>query len=164
MGFTAIATAAAALPKVMQAGAQYAQSKQLKQAAAEQERVAERQAAAMTDTALANQRRGERNAAAALGRARVDAAVSNLADEGSVRVRETDMATRLQDEISNTANATLQQANATREQGLYNAWNTRNAAKSARYQAFGSLAEGVGAAVGTAASRSAGSKQRKSLF
>ncbi len=148
MGFTAIAatasTVASVLPKAMQAQALRQQSKSLKAAASVQEQLANRQADAMVGTAQENQRRGARNAQARLATARTDAAVSNLAAEGTAYIREQDMATRLQDEIANTANATLQQANAVRRQGQYDAWNTRNAARQARAQAYGSGLSAIG--------------------
>lgn len=152
MGFTTIATAAAAvLPKIMEADALHRQSKQLNQAAAEQERLAARQADTLTTTAVANQQRGSRNAGEQVAQARTDAAASNLADTGSTRLREVDLATRLQDEITNNANVTLQQANATREQGAYTAWNTRNSAARARNQARASLFSIGGAIAGALA-------------
>lgn len=150
MGFTTIATAAAlALPKVIEAGTLREQSKQLNRAAVEQERLARRQAESMVSNALENQQRADRNAQARIGRARADAAASHLADDGSVRMREMDLATRLQDEITNNANATLQQAHAVAEQGAYTAWNTRNAAARARNQARGALLAGAGSMLGS---------------
>ncbi len=152
MGFTTIATAAAvALPKVLEADALRRQGKQLNQAAAEQERLANRQADALTSTALANRQRGERNAQARMAQARTDAAASHLADSGSTRMREVDLATRLQDEITNNANTMLQQANATREQGAYTAWNTRNTAARARNQSRAGLFSAAGSIVGALA-------------
>lgn len=143
MGFaTAATTAASVIPAVFTAVTQRQESKTLKKAADIQEQMAGQQSSAMVDTAIRNQIRGERNANARLATARVDAAASNLADSGSVRVRERDLATRLQDEITANANITLQQANATLQQGMLNAWNTRNQARQAK---AGAIASGIGA-------------------
>lgn len=146
MGFTTLATSALAvgkiLPDVLQAHALNKQSKSLNSAANEQQRLAERQAASITDTALDNSRRGARNATMQMGHARADAAASYLATEGSTHLREQDLATRLQDEITANANAALHQANQTREQGALTAWNTRQAAAQAK---VGSLAAGLNA-------------------
>lgn len=148
MGFTAIAatatTVASVLPKVMQTQALNQQSKSLKAAAQVQEQLANRQADAVVHTAQENQRRGARNAQAQLGAARADAAASNLAEDGTAHVRELDMATRLQDEITSNANSTLQQANTLRQQGRLDAWNTRNAARQAKVQAYGSGISAIG--------------------
>lgn len=148
MGFTAIAatasTVASVLPKAMQAQALRQQGKSLKAAASAQEQLANRQADAMAGAAQENQRRGARNAQAQLAEARTDAAASNLAADGTAYVREQDMATRLQDEIANAANATLQQADTVRRQGQFDAWNTRQAARQARAQAYGSGFSAIG--------------------
>lgn len=145
MGFATIATTTASiLPKVLEAHALSQQGKMLNRAADEQEKLAGRQAAAIANTAMANQRREARNAQGQLAQARVDAAASNLAEDGSTYKREVDLATRLQDEITNNANATLQQANTLQQQAAYNAWDTRNAAKRSKMQALGSVVSGVG--------------------
>ena len=147
MGFTTLATTALAvgkiLPDAMQAHALNKQSKSLNSAANEQLRLAERQASHITSVTLANSRRGARNAAMQMGSARADAAASSLATEGSAHLREQDLASRLQDEINTTANATLHQANQTREQGALNAWNTRQAAAQAK---AGSISSGLSVA------------------
>lgn len=153
MGFTTIAAAAAvALPKVLEANAYRQQSKNLNAAANEQRKLANRQADALTDVAMENQRRASRNAQAQMGGARVDAAASNLAGDGTAHVREVDMATRLQDEITNNANAALDQANSVRQQGAYNAWNTRNSARQAKLNAYGSGISAIGSLFGGLAS------------
>ncbi len=145
MGFATIATTTAALlPKVLETHALTKQSKMLNKAANEQERLANRQAASIAGTAMENQRREARNAQAKLAHARVDAAASNLAEDGSTYKRELDLATRLQDEITNNANATLQQANTLQQQAAYNAWDTRNAARRSKMQAIGTAVSGVG--------------------
>lgn len=152
MGFTTIATAAAiALPKVMESVSLRQQSKQLAQAANVQQRMANRQADTLTATAVANQQRATRNANDRMNQAVADAVVSNLTGDGSARVREMDLATRLQDEITNTANTSLQQAHATREQGAFTAWNTRNTAARAKQQSHASLFSGVGSLFGSLA-------------
>lgn len=145
MGFATIATATASLlPKVLEAHALSQQSNMLNKAADEQEKLAGRQAASIANTAMENQRREARNAQNQIAQARVDAAASNLAEDGSAYKRELDLATRLQDEITHNANATLQQANTLQQQAAYNAWDTRNAAKRSKMQAWGSAASGVG--------------------
>ena len=142
MGFTALAATAAALPQMMQATASIQQSRALRKTASAQLRLANSQAAAMEDTAAVNQRRAARNAEEHMSQARADAAVGNLLAEGSVAVRERDLATRLQDEITANANAALRQATDVRQQGQLNAWQTRQAARQ-------SMVQGVGAAVGS---------------
>ena len=153
MGFTTFATAAAvALPKVLEYASLRRQGKELSQAAAVQQRLADRQADALTDTAVSNQQRAARNANAQLNSAHVVAAASHLMDDGSARLRERDLATRLQDEITNNANASLQQAQSIREQGAYTAWNTRNTAARTKNQARGTLLSGAGSLFGSLAS------------
>lgn len=149
MGFTAIATTAAAtLPKVLGAYGSYQQGKALDDIANRQETLANRQSAAMQSTAVANQQRAARNANAQSAHARADAAASNLAAEGSVTVRERDLATRLQDEITANANSALEQADNVRQQGALNAWQTRQEARKSRMQAFGQAASGIGSIFG----------------
>ncbi len=148
MGFSTVATvattAAAVLPKVMEASAAREQAKGLNRAAAEQERLAARQAAAMEGTASRNQMRAARNAVAELGHVRVDAAVSNTAQEGSTYSRGVDMATRLQDEINASANEQLERANSMRSQAAYDAWDLRNQARRSKMQGRAALVSGVG--------------------
>lgn len=97
----------------------------------------------MTAVAQQNQIRASRNAQMELSSARSDAAASNLASEGSVVVREQDLATRLQDSITNAANEELQQVNTLRMQSSYNYLNTRNSAARASYGAYSSLVGGI---------------------
>ncbi len=148
MGFSTVATvattAAAVLPKVLEASAAQGQARALKQAASEQQRLAEQQAQAIERTASANQMRGSRNALAELGHARADAAFSHTAQEGSTYRRGADLATRLQDEINATAEEQLMRANSIRQQGAYDAWDLRNQARQSRAQAIGAVASGVG--------------------
>ena len=133
MGFatTLLSTAAAVVPGLMQASALRQQSRALNQTASLQRNLDEQQARAMTSVALENQIRASRNAQMELASARSDAAASNLASEGSVVVREQDLATRLQDSITNAANEELQQVNTLRLQSTYNYINTRNSAARA---------------------------------
>lgn len=156
MGFTTIATAVSAaastLPHIVEHSSLRRQANELDRVATQQQRLANRQADSLASTAQQNQQRSARNANEQMGAARMDAAVSNLADEGSTRMREVDMATRLQDDITNTANTSLRQAQSIREQGAYTAWNTRNAAARARNQARGALLSGVGSLFGSLAS------------
>lgn len=148
MGFTTLATAAVTAAKVLpdayQAYALNKQSKAYNNIAAAQERQAKRQAAQMEDTAVANQQRAARNAAARMAAARSDAAASNLATDGSAHMRELDLATRLQDEINLNANAALEEAGRTREQGKLQAWNTRNATAQAKMGAVGAGLSAMG--------------------
>ncbi len=153
MGFSTVATiaattAAAVLPKVYEAKAARQQAAALNQAAAEQERLAAQQADAVEGTALENQRRGSRNAIAELGRARVDAAVSNTAQEGSTYQRGVDLATRLQDEINAAANEQLERANSMRLQGAYDAYDLRNQARQSRAASSAAVVSGVGSLFG----------------
>ncbi|MCH5284898.1 MAG: hypothetical protein J1E42_04785 [Akkermansiaceae bacterium] len=152
MGFTtlaaATATAATALPKVFESRAYRQESRNLAAAADQQERLSNAQAEVMINTALRNARAEARNANEQMSHARADAAASNLADEGSVAVRETDLATRLQDDINLRTQTALQEANTTRDQGAYNAWNTRLASQRAKSAARSSLISGIGSLVG----------------
>lgn len=145
MGFTSdlLLTAAAVVPSMMQASALRQQSKMLNQTANLQRELDETQAKAMTEVAQENQIRAARNAQMELASARSDAAASNLASEGSVVVREQDLATRLQDSITNAANEELQQVNTLRLQSSYNYLNTRNSAARASYGSYSSLVGGV---------------------
>jgi len=153
MGFTTIATtAAAAVPQALRAYSSYQQGKKLQKTAAAQQQLADRQAAAMQDTAAANQSRAARNAVARLAQAGADAAASNLVADGSVAVREQDLATRLQDEISAHANAALNQADEVQQQGRLQAWQTRGAAAQSRLHALGGAASAVGSLLGGVAS------------
>lgn len=152
MGFTTLAATAAAtaaaLPRVMEYQAYKQESKNLSRAADAQERLANEQAENKIDIAMRNMRAENRNADERLSQAYADAGVSNLAEDGSVAVRETDLATRLQDEINLRTTSALQDANTTRQQGIYDAWNTRLAAQRAKSMARGSLISGVGSLVG----------------
>lgn len=142
MGFTTLATAAVTaakvLPDALQAHSLHKQSKALNNIAASQELMANQQAGRMEDSAVANQQRAARNAAAQMSAARADAVTSNLMPEGSAHVRELDLATRLQDEINLNTNAALEAAGRTRQQGRLQAWNTRSAAAQAKMGAIGS--------------------------
>lgn len=152
MGFSTLAAATAAtaavLPRVMESRAYKQESRNMMNAAKQQERLANNQAEVITDTAMRNMRAESRNANEQLSRAIADAGASNLAEDGSVAVRESDLATRLQDEINLRANSALQDANTTRQQGVYDAWNTRNAAARAKSMARGSMVSGVGSLIG----------------
>lgn len=146
MGFTTTAiltTAAAVAGKAIQAKAEYDQGKALKSAADLQQRLNEQRAQDMTDTALDNQRRSQRNAHMELARARGDAARSNLAVDGSTLTRETDLATRLEDDINNRTNAALQEVNTLRSQSALDNWDLRNQARQSRIRSLGTA---IGAA------------------
>lgn len=142
MGFTTLATAAVtvakALPDALQAYSANRQSKALNSIASAQERMANDHAAHIVNTAVSNQQRAARNAHERMAAARADAAASHLLAEGSVVSRETDLATRLQDEITLNTNAALEEATRTREQGKLNAWSTRQASAQAKMSAIGS--------------------------
>ena len=139
MGFTTLATSALtamqALPEAMQTYSAYQQGKTFNNIARKQVILAQQQAQAMANTAVENQQRAARNASAQLAHARTDAAQSQLLHEGSIVIREKDLATRLQDEITAQANAALEQATRTRQQGALQAWHTRNSAAQARTKA-----------------------------
>lgn len=152
MGFTTLAATAAAtaaaIPRALEYRAYKKESKNLAKAADVQERLATEQSENIVATALRNMRAESRNANDQLSRAYADAAVSNLAEDGSVAAREADLASRLQDEINLNATSALQDANTTRRQGAYEAWNTRLNAQRAANMARGSLISGIGSLVG----------------
>ena len=141
MGFATtaiISTAAALAGKAVQAKAEYDQGRALKQAADLQLHLNERRARDITATALDNRRRGQRNARAELALARADGARSNLASDGSALTRETDLATRLEDDINNRTNAALQEVNTLRSQSALDNWDLRNQARQSRIRSLGS--------------------------
>lgn len=156
MGFTTLATTAAAtaaaLPRVLETRAYRQESKNLSRAADIQEKLAADQSENMISVALRNMRAESRNANDQLSRAFSDASASHLAEDGSVIARESDLASRLQDEINTTATSALQEANNTRKQGAYEAWNTRLQAQRAKSMARSSLISGMGSLVGNLAS------------
>lgn len=153
MGFAPIVTAAGMLAgKAMEASAQRQQARAYQQLAQEKMDMARQQAGVITSTALANQQRGQRNAHMQMASARADAAASNLLREGSTLRREEDMATRLEDEISNTTNRALQEANDTRLQGVYDNKELRLMASHARRNSQASLVGGIAGAMGALSS------------
>ncbi len=117
-----------------------AQRKQLEKTAALQKVQGERQASAMAETASINARRAARNAHQEMAKARLDGASSGLAHSGTGYLREQDLATRLQDEIANSTNSALQDANLAREQSLLNSWNTQMEAHAAGINMWTGLA------------------------
>lgn len=163
MGFSTLAATAAAtaaaIPRLTETQSYRQESKNLARAANTQERLANEQADNMIATALRNMRAESRNANTALSHAYADAGASNLAEEGSVVSRERDLATRLQDEINLHATSALQDANNTRTQGAYEAWNTRLAAQRARSMARASIFSGIGTLVGGLGSVLSGSNR-----
>lgn len=146
MGFTTITTAAVAAEKALEAAASHGQARALRQAAAAQEQSAARQAEQMVNTAAENQRREQRNAQTQTAQARANAAASNLLREGSTLARETDLATRLEDEIAARTGAALNEADNLHLQGTLQAWDTRLQAKAAKHRSFGSLLGAAGSA------------------
>lgn len=147
MGFTTTAilsTVATVAGKAIQAKAEHDQAKALENAADMQQQFTERQAAAMTATAQENLRRGQRNAGMEVARARGDAARSNLVSEGSALTRETDLATRLEDDITNRTNAALQEVNTMRRQGALENWDMRNQARQSRMRSIGTALSAAG--------------------
>lgn len=162
MGFTTLAATAAAatasaIPRVLESRAYKRESKNLAAAANVQESLSAEQSEAVINTALRNARAESRNAAEQMARAYADAGASNTAEDGSTVVRERDLATRLQDDINLRTESALQEANQTRRQGAYDAWNTRMASQRAKSMARGSLASGVGSLVGSLGAGLAGS-------
>lgn len=145
MGFSTVAAAATAVEKTAEAFGSYQQGRQLKNVANIQELNAQNRADAMVNTAMENHRREQRNAQMVTAQARADAGTANLLREGSTLQRETDLATRLEDEITARSRAALQDAEAVRLQGAMEAWDTRLQAKAAKRRALGSL---LGAGVG----------------
>lgn len=144
MGFETAALvtmAATAAAKTAQAIGEHEQSKAFRRAAKATEENARNRAASITDTALENQRREQRNARMQLARARADAGASNLLPVGSVSVRETDLATRLEDEINNRTDAALEEATRTQQQGMLDAWNLRQQSRNTHNSMLGSALE-----------------------
>lgn len=152
MGFSTLATTvaatAAALPKALEAYAYRQEGKNLSRAANVQEKLSIDQSENMIATALRNMRAESRNANDSMAHAYADAGASNLAEDGSVSTREKDLASRLQDEINLHADAALQEANTTRKQGAYEAWNTRMQARRAKSMARSSLISGLSSFAG----------------
>lgn len=139
-----IAATANLAGKAVEATQQHEQSKAYRRAAAATEQEANRRAAAMTETAMENQRRAQRNARMQLASARADAGASNLLNDGSVAVRERDLATRLEDEINNRTDAALQEADTTRRQGALDAWNLRVQSRNAHNSMLGTALGAAG--------------------
>lgn len=141
MGFTTavtlLSTAATVAGKAVEAQAERKQAGEMEKAAAERRRIAENQAGVVTRNAMENQRRELRNAQMQMASARVDAAASNLASAGTATVRETDLATRLEDDINNRTNAALHEANTLRTQGEYDARDLEMQASQARMRSKG---------------------------
>ncbi|MBQ8516799.1 MAG: hypothetical protein IJ498_04380 [Akkermansia sp.] len=153
MGFASIISAAGALASgAVQASAQRQQSAAYREAADNQWKLAKRTAETITQTALENQRRSERNARMQLASARADSAAGNLLQEGSVVRRELDLATRLEDEITNSTNAALQDANDTRLQGWYDRRKLLQQAGTSENNSRVSLLSGAVGALGALAS------------
>lgn len=151
MGFTTtsiISAVALAAGKAVEAHGAHQQSKQLKKAAAQQQAIANNQADSITNTALDNHRRAQKNARMRMAAAKADAAASNISPGGSVLKREIDMATRLEDEINNATSGALAEANTTRTQGAFDAWNTRTQAKAAKNRSLAAGIGGIGSAIG----------------
>ena len=146
MGFATdiVTTAATVVPQLVQADIYRKQGKALEATANEQLKLANQQAGAMRDTAAANMQRGARNANARMAGVRMNALASNMTGDGSVAVRERDLATRLQDEINANADSALADAENVRRQGALDAWNTRQAARRSKAQAVGSGMSAVG--------------------
>lgn len=164
MGFTTAATilttAATVAGKAMEASAERKQAREYNAAAEERRRLAEAQAGTMTRTALENNRREQRNAHSQMATARADAATSGLLASGTATVRETDLATRLEDDINNRTNAALQEANTILSQGLYDAHDLQMHARQARLRSSGAwmgAAGGLFRGLSSVAAASAGS-------
>lgn len=146
MGFetaSLVSMAATAAAKTAQVVQEHEQSRAYRKAARATEEVAENRADAMTATAMENQRREQRNAQMQMARARADAAASGLLSSGSAEVRERDLATRLEDEINSRADAALEEASRTRQQGRLDAWNLRQQSRNAHNSMLGSALEAV---------------------
>lgn len=146
MGFTttAIAAAATVAQTAISTASSFNQSKQLSNMAKEQQESGEEQKGLLINNALANNTRAKKNMQNELAGARVDAAANNLAPSGSTYKREVAMATRLQDEITNTTESTLQDANLVYEQSLIDAQSTSMQASAAKMQGVSSIFQGLG--------------------
>lgn len=146
MGFETaalIGLAATAAAKTAQAIGEHEQSKAYRRAAQVTEQNAKKRADSITNTAMENQRREQRNARMQIARARADAAASNLLSSGSVSEREKDLASRLEDEINSRTDAALEEAARTQQQGILDAWNLRQQARNAHNSMLGSALEAV---------------------
>lgn len=151
MGFTTssiISAVALAAGKAIEAHGERQQSKQLRRAAAQQQALANHQAETMTDIALENQRRSQKNARMRMAAVKADAAASNLLSSGTTLQREVDMATRLEDEINNATAGALAEANNIRTQGALTSWNTRMQASAAKNRSLAAGIGGVGSVLG----------------
>lgn len=120
------------------------QSKQLAHIADEEERMGRRYSESAISTATSNSQRAAKNAQSELARARLDTATSGLAFAGSAQVRETDLASRLEDDIKLQTDSALQQANKVREQARLDAYSTNMSAQAAETRALGNIIEGIG--------------------
>lgn len=135
--------AATAAAKTAQAVQEHEQGKAYRRAAQATEQNAKNRADSIAATAMENQRREQRNAQMQMARARADAAASNLLSAGSIAARETDLATRLEDEINSRTDAALDEATRTRQQGRLDAWNLRQQARNAHNGMLGTALEAV---------------------
>lgn len=131
----------------MEAVGDFQQQRDLRRAADAQQKMTTARAETMTATAQQNHQRGQRNAAMQLAQARADAGASNTVREGSTLQRETDLATRLEDELTAQTTAAMQDADNLRMQGAMEAWNLKQQASAAKTRAVGSLLSGVGGAL-----------------
>ena len=151
MGFSTssvITAVAMAAGKAIEAHGERQQSKQLQIAAKQQQELADNQADTITNTALDNHRRAQKNARMRMAAAKADASASNLLPTGSILRREVDMATRLEDEINNATAGALAEANNTRTQGSLTAWNTSMQAKAAKNRSMAAGIGGIGSVLG----------------
>lgn len=128
----------------MEASAAKKQAGAYESAARTKEQIADTEANQLTQVALANQRREQRNAGMQLSTARADAAAGNLLR------REEDLATRLEDDINNRTTMALREADHVRTQGKYDAWDLRARAQQSRDRSRGALLGGVGTLFGGA--------------
>ncbi len=145
MGFTPyIAIAANAAATAIQYTSSRNQAKQLNAIAEQEQETGEKQKELLVDNAISNNTRAQKNMQSELAGARLDAAKSNTVSSGSTYVREVSMSTRLQDEITNTTERALQDANLVYEQSLIDSYNTKLNAYAAKTKATASLASGIG--------------------
>ncbi len=98
----------------------------------------------MKDEMVENTSRMRKNANAQMGKARADAGGANLAADGSVAVREMDLATRLEGEILDEARKSLQQIDDLKKQADIDAMNANARIRSYRTGAVSSLLSGAG--------------------
>jgi len=145
MGYELIKPISTGIGSLIAASSQKRQSKQLSNIADYQERSGKEYSESIINTATGNSQRAARNAQSELAHARLNTATSGLAFAGSAHVRETDLASRLEDEIQIQTDSSLQQANKVREQASLDAYSTNMSSSAMKTRALGTIITGIGA-------------------